>query len=149
MEVRMKYQTLAKCHPEDIWHVFSQLEQWHTWTDIFGNAGWVQGQPWQPGSRFFLELLYPRELDLEVMVVKCHPPNEVVLLPHGSGYAAQQWIQFAKNGFNGSIIRTEEHFVGSERFKEPEVQQQLMQMFERWFKPLAAQCELHCKTYTL
>ena len=149
MEWSLKYQTLAKCHPEDLWHIFSELERWQEWSDVFGCAGWIHGEPWKPGSRFFVELLYPKRLDLEVMVVKCDPPYEVVLLPHGQGYAAQQWIHFARDPYGDAMVRSEEHFVGSERFKDPLVQQQLYQMFDRWFKPLARQAEVHCKAFAI
>src|SRR5579859_1394508 len=99
MQFQLKHEVQAKCHPEDVWHVFSQIEDWHKLTDVFGNAGWVEGTPWNAGSRFFLELLYPVKVDLEVLVVKCDAPSEVVFLPHGGGYASQQWIRIRPDGY--------------------------------------------------
>ena len=149
MEFSLKYRTKAKCHPEDLWQVFSEIEKWHTWCDIFGTAGWVKGQPWRIGSRFFLELLYPQRIDLEVMVLKCDAPREIVLLPHGEGYAAQQWIHFRTDSYGETYIQSEEHFVGNECLNDPRVQENLRKMFDRWFQPLARECQARCKALAL
>lgn len=145
MEVRLEYQTTANCHLHDLWQVFRNIEDWHRWTGIFGNAGWVSGKPWEEGSRFFIELLFPKRVDLEVVVLKSNAPEEIVLLSHGGGYAGEQWIHF-EDAFGKTTIRTAEAFVGSDKLTKEEVKSSLLQMFERWFEGLAMESEKHCLT---
>src|SRR3954469_12023237 len=97
MEVRIAYKLSSTCHPRDLWQVFQTIEDWKKWAgDLFGEAGWVHGEPWEQGSRFCIELLYPQRFDLEVLVLKSNAPFEVALLSHGAGLAAEQWIHFSE-----------------------------------------------------
>src|SRR5262249_3382001 len=115
MEVKLSYRTKAKCHAHDLWQAFRKLEEWRYQSDVFGDAGWVHGEPWAAGSRFFLELNFPKRIDLEVTVAKFEPRHgEIVLLSHGSGLAGQQWIRFRPLTENETMIETDEALVGAD-----------------------------------
>jgi len=144
MEVRLQYETVAKCHPADVWHLFCAIEEWRDWSGVFGHAGWVHGEPWCEGSRFIIEVLAPQRLDLEVVVAQATPKLEVVLLFHGAALAAQQWVRFLPHSADETLIQSELVFVGSGEVETPHFQQAFLQMIERWFDGLKAEAVKHC-----
>lgn len=149
MEVRLDHQVKAKCHPQDIWEIFQHIEDWHKWSGIYGQAGWVFGKPWQQGSRFIVELLYPKKVDLEVVVLRCKSPHQIVLLSHGDGIAAEQWLSFMPASEHDSFIRSEQAFVGPSRLDLPALREKLNKINERLFDGLKAEAEKHCSLIAL
>ena len=149
MEVRLEYKLMAMCHPEDLWEIFRKIEDWRTFTDTFGQAGWVHGAPWQPGSRYFIEVLEPRRIDLEVVVLRCSPPHEVVFLCHGEGLAGELWIHFMGEDWDRSNVSIEAAIVGTSRLPVPELKHIINQIFRGWFDGLSIEAEKHCATIAL
>lgn len=149
MEVRLEFETVAQCHPEDVWQIFRNVEDWHKWCSSFGHAGWVHGQPWKEGSRFFVELLAPFRADLEVLVLKAREPQDFVLLSHGAGMAVQQWVQFRGMGDDTTVIHSEEALVGSEGLRNAGFREAFRGLFEQWLDLLRGEAEKHCSLIAL
>lgn len=149
MEVRLEHTTMAMCHPEDLWEIFRQVEDWHNWTNTFGQSGWVHGAPWQPGSRFFIEVIAPRRIDLEVVVLRCSAPHEVVLLCHGEGLAGELWIHFMGEDWDCSNVSIEAAVVGTSKLPVPELKSIISSIFHSWFEGLGLEAEKHCATVAL
>jgi hypothetical protein len=150
MEVRIAYKLSSTCHPRDLWQVFQTIEDWKKWAgDLFGEAGWVHGEPWEQGSRFCIELLYPQRFDLEVLVLKSNAPFEVALLSHGAGLAAEQWIHFSENEKGGTDILNDEAVVGPAVMDIQKTKQALNTFYDRWFEALRVEAEKHCAAYAL
>src|SRR4030095_666028 len=105
--MELQFQTIARCHPRDIWEVLQRVEEWQQHTSVFGQAGWGHGGPWGAERRFFFELNLPRRMDLEAVVQKTVEPHEIVILCHGSGIAVEQWLHFIAAGPSQTMIRTE------------------------------------------
>ena len=147
--MELQYQTLALCHPSDIWEVFKPIENWHQLTPAFGQAGWVQGEPWKPGSRFFLELNAPQRMDLEVVVQKCRAPREVAILSHGGGIAIEQWLQFSVETPSKTLIRMQAVLVGVPLSVEDKIRSSLLDFYANWFDGLKAAAEKHCSLVAL
>ena len=149
MEVRLEHKTMALCHPEDLWEIFRQIEDWRNWTRTFGQSGWVHGAPWQPGSRFFLEVVAPRRIDLEVVVLRCSAPHEVVLLCHGEGLAGELWIHFIREEWDRSNVSVEAAIVGTSKLSVPDLKAVIGQIFHGWFEGLSVEAAKHCTTVAL
>jgi hypothetical protein len=149
MEVRLEHKTMALCHPEDLWEIFRQVEDWRNWTETFGQSGWVHGAPWQPGSRFFIEVLAPRRVDLEVVVLRCSAPHEVVLLCHGEGLAGELWIHFMGEDWDRSNVSIEAAIVGTSKLSLADLKAVISQIFHGWFEGLSIEAAKHCTTVAL
>jgi hypothetical protein len=149
MEVKCEYETIANCHPSDIWEIFKQIENWRSLTAVFGDAGWVHGDPWKQGSRFFMELNFPRRMDLEAVVLKCNAPHEVVILSHGNGLAVEQWIRFEPNRHDQTIITADQAIVGADLNDEVAIQATMHNFFASCFDGLKASAEKHCTLVAL
>lgn len=149
MEVRVDFSYTAYCHPRDVWEVFSRIEEWKNHTEVFGEAGWVQGEPWANHSRFFVEMIKPEREDFEVVVLKPNKPNEVVLLSHGGGLAGEQWIAVEADGPDRTVIRTSVAVVGAAPQDGPKLRSRLQTIFENWFGGLAVEAERHCSAIAI
>ncbi|HUS18567.1 MAG TPA: hypothetical protein VMZ25_02870 [Terriglobales bacterium] len=149
MEVRVEHKSMAVCHPEDLWQIFRTVDDWRNWTGIFGQSGWVHGAPWQPGSRFFIEVIAPRRVDLEVVVLRCSAPREVVLLCHGEGLAAELWIHFTPDDWDRSNVSIEAAVVGTSKLPAEGLKTLISQIFQGWFDGLSVEAEKHCTTIAL
>ena len=149
MQFQLDCEVATRCHPSDLWEIFSRIEEWKDWSGVFGQAGWIHGKPWEQGSRFFREMLFPCRIDFEVVVLKCDAPNHVVLLSHGGGLAAEQWLAFVPDGEDITLIRNEETVVGTPQVTMPELRTLLKQFYENWFDNLKAQAEKPCSPVAL
>ncbi|HUQ49095.1 MAG TPA: hypothetical protein VM056_00115 [Terriglobales bacterium] len=149
MEVHLETKMMATCHPEDLWQVFRRLQDWHTWNENFGSAGWVYGEPWQRGSRFFIELLKPYRIDLEVVVLRCSHPDEVVLICHGGGLAAELWIHFTSDDWSRSQLTLEAAIVGISKLSNSDLKIAAQTIIDRWFEALGAESAKHCELIAL
>jgi hypothetical protein len=149
MEVKCQYETIANCHPSDIWEIFNRIEEWRRLTGVFGDAGWVHGEPWKQGSRFFMELNFPRRMDLEAVVLKVNAPHEVVILSHGSGLASEQWIRFEPNRHDQTMITADQALVGADLADESAIQNTMRNFFASCFDGLKAAAEKHCTLVAL
>jgi len=149
MEVRIEHKTMAKCHPEGLWEIFRQVEDWRNWTNSFGQSGWVHGAPWQPGSRFFIEVITPRRIDLEVVILRCSAPHEVVLLCHGEGLAAELWIHFTSEDWDRSSLSIEAAIVGTTKLSMAELKDVVGHIFDDWFEALRLEVEKYCLEVSL
>lgn len=149
MEVRIEHKTTAMCRPEGIWEIFRNIEEWRNWTNTFGQSGWVHGAPWQPGSRFFIEVVAPRRIDLEVVVLRCSAPHEVVLLCHGEGLAAELWLHFASEDWDRSELSIEAAIVGTTKLSKAELNHIVSHIFDGWFENLRLEVEKYCLAVSL
>lgn len=149
LEVKVDFSVVAHCHPSDVWEKFSRIEEWKNHTEIFGDAGWVHGEPWAHHSRFFIEMVKPGREDFEVVVLKSTQAREVVLLSHGGGLAGEQWISIEPQGRDETVIRTSIAVVGVKPELAPKLSTRLKTIFNFWFGGLAAESERHCSAIAL
>ena len=150
MEVKVDFSTVAQCHSSDLWEIFQDVQCWRRLSSVFGDAGWVHGKPWERGSRFCVELNYPKRIDLEVVVLKCHAPDETVLLCHGSGFAVELWLYFTPQGdAEQTLLRAEAAVVGGSELTREQVAGPVRQLFESSFDGLKMEAEKHCSLVAL
>jgi hypothetical protein len=147
--MEFQFQTIARCHTSDVWDIFQNIEDWRQHTPAFGHAGWVHGEPWKAGSRFFLELKFPQRIDLEVVVLKNKVPHEIVILSHGGGVATEQWIQITAEGPAETLIRAHAALVGGEAYQEESIRQSLATFYKSWLDGLKTAAERHCSMVAL
>jgi len=65
MATRLEYSVTAKCKPEHVWQKFQKIDEWPWWNRVVGQAKWLSGSPWQKGSQFLMELVYPRKVSFK------------------------------------------------------------------------------------
>ena len=95
--------------PERAWDVWSRVEDWPRWEWMgSADAGWVEGQPWTPGSvlRFG-----HRPWTFDCVLVSVSPPAEVVWEGRGAGIHGRHAMRFLPHP-RGCLVQTSEVFTG-------------------------------------
>ena len=79
---------------------------------IYQEAVWVEGQPWQAGSRLRYLLLKPVRTSISAVVAAISPPRSVDILNHALGVTAEQHVSFGPDLKGGTRIRLIMTLVG-------------------------------------
>ena len=79
---------------------------------VYQEAAWVEGQPWQIGSRLRYRLLRPVPATISAVLTDASPPRSVDILNHGLGVTAEQHVSFGPDLKGGTRIRMTLTLVG-------------------------------------
>jgi hypothetical protein len=103
---RFEYTVYTKASPSLAWFVFSDTYRWNSFANVYGQIRWVDGIPWQPGSRLQIELLRPANAIIDHVITTCAPGKKVGWIDHAIGVAIAQWVTFEDLGLQGTRIHT-------------------------------------------
>jgi len=90
---RIEYSVSARTSPEQLWEAFCDLTRLlnrGTYTD----ATWIEGQPWQVGSRVRYTLEKPLAAVILSVITSVDPPRRVSIINHSLGITADQIVTF-------------------------------------------------------
>jgi hypothetical protein len=91
---------------------------------IYEEAAWVEGSPWQVGSRLRYQLVKPVRGTVTAVVAAISPPRSVDLINHGLGVTGQQHVSFGPDLKGGTRIRVTMGMIGqSTELSESAVQE--------------------------
>jgi hypothetical protein len=79
---------------------------------IYEEASWVEGAPWQVGSRARYVVVQPVRTTISAVVTAISPPRAVSLLNHALGVTAEQHVSFGPDLKGGTRIRMTMNLVG-------------------------------------
>lgn len=142
MAFTLETSAVAKCKPEHIWKFFSNMEQWSWWNRVVGNCRWLNGQPWQPGSRFILALERPKRMELECQILECNPPGKVAWVGGGFGWRGEHHFSFEAQPDGTTLMKQWENLSGFGTMLAGEgMKKQAMAAYEAWFDALKFEAE--------
>ena len=90
---RIEYSVTARTSPEQLWEAFCDLTRLlnrGTYTD----ATWIEGQPWEVGSRVRYTLEKPLAAVILSVITSVDPPRRVSIINHSLGITADQIVTF-------------------------------------------------------
>jgi hypothetical protein len=142
MSIHLEYSTTAKCRPEHIWRKFEDLDQWAWWNKVISRSRWLEGQPWQKGSRFEMELVRPRTMKFKPVIIESAPPNKVAWVGKASGLTGEHWFSFELQPNGTTLMKTWEDFSGlaTLAFRNG-TRQGIVRMYQEWFDALKFEAE--------
>src|ERR1017187_11006913 len=79
---------------------------------IYSEAAWVEGAPWQVGSRLRYVIVQPVQATVSAVVTSISPPRAISLLNHALGVTAEQNVHFGPDLKGGTRIRMTMDLVG-------------------------------------
>jgi hypothetical protein len=142
MGFRLEYSTTARCKPEHVWQKFSKLEEWAWWNPVIGKTRWLQGQPWQKGSRFLFELTRPRRMTFRPVIIESAPPHRVGWVGTAFLFRGEHWHTFESQPDGATLIKTWEDFSGlGPAFFGQGRKQKLIAMYREWLESLKSESE--------
>jgi len=80
---------------------------------IYDEASWVEGAPWQVGSRLRYVLAKPVQTTISAVVNSISPPRAISLLNHALGVTAEQNVSFGPDLKGGTRVRMTAELVGT------------------------------------
>jgi len=109
---------------------------------IYEEATWIEGTPWQVGSRVRYTVIQPRSATISAVVTSISPPRAVDLLNHGLGVTAEQHVSFGPDLKGGTRVRMTMTLIGkSNELSESELQQVVTFLTHDALDTLVASCE--------
>jgi hypothetical protein len=142
MAIRLEYSVTAKCKPEHVWQKFQRLEEWPWWNRVVHDTRWLSGPPWQKGSQFNMEVVYPRKMAFKPVVLEVTPPGRVGWVGKATGVTGEHWFSFEGQGDGTTLIKTWEDLSGwKTAFIGESLKESLLAMHKDWLEALKAEAE--------
>lgn len=142
MAIRLEYSLAAQCRPEHIWQKFEKLDQWAWWNRVISQSKWLEGPPWQKGSRFLLGLARPMGMEIPVAILECAPPQKVGWVGKFFGVRAEHWYSFEPQPDGTTLMKTWEDFTGpGTLFFGNGRKQAVLKMYADWLEALKFEAE--------
>jgi hypothetical protein len=140
--MRLEYSTVCNCTPEHIWHAFQHVENWPRWSSVIANTQWLEGQPWQPGSKFQMQILQPIPVMFRPEVIDVAAPNFVHWIGKTTALNAEQWFRFDPKPDGSTVMKNEQEFTGPASFMFGEsVRQAITNIYVDLFRSLKEEAE--------
>jgi hypothetical protein len=108
---RIEYIVTLPVPVDSTFHAFQNLERL-LHRGIYDEAAWVEGKPWQVGSRLRYVVVRPVQAIISAVVSSISPPRAICLLNHGLGVTAEQNISFGPDLKGGTRVRMTVELVG-------------------------------------
>jgi hypothetical protein len=109
---RIEYSVTVQVPIEAAFQAFQNLERLLN-RKVYDEISWVEGKPWQVGSRLRYALIYPIETTISSVVTAIHPPRSITLLNHALGVTAEQNVFFGPAPNGGTLVRMTMDLVGT------------------------------------
>lgn len=118
MESRVEYSVTAPAAPARLWEAFCDLSRL-LGRGIYAEAVFIEGKPWQEGSRIRYVVDQPLKTTVSAVVTLCEPAVKVGLLNHALGVTAQQLVTFTPLGPESTRVTMIMDYIGETSAPEP------------------------------
>jgi hypothetical protein len=108
---RVEYSVTVPVSVDAAFQAFQDLERL-LHRGIYDAASWVEGVPWQVGSRLRYVVVKPVPATVSAVVTSISPPRAIGLLNHGLGVTAEQNVSFGPDLKGGTRVRVIMEFTG-------------------------------------
>jgi polyketide cyclase/dehydrase/lipid transport protein len=108
---RVEYSVTVPVPVDAAFKAFQDLERL-LHRGIYDEASWVEGVPWQVGSRLRYGVVKPVPGTVSAVVTSISPPRAIGLLNHGLGVTAEQNVSFGPDLKGGTRVRVIMEFTG-------------------------------------
>ncbi len=79
---------------------------------IYSEVSWIEGKPWQVGSRVRYAVIQPVATTISAVVISISAPRAISLLNHALGVTAEQNVSFGPDLKGGTRVRMTVDLVG-------------------------------------
>lgn len=116
---RIEYSVSAHAPAGQLWEAFcdlSRLLNRGTYTD----ATWIEGKPWQVGSRMRYTLQKPIPAVIQSVITSLEPARRVSIINHSLGITADQIVTFSSFPSGTTRVTMSIEFVGESKELAPQ-----------------------------
>lgn len=108
---RFEYSVTVPVSVDASFHAFQNLNRL-LHRGIYEEASFVEGKPWEVGSRLRYVVIKPLKTTISAVVNSLNPPRAITLLNHALGVTAEQNVTFGPDLRGGTRVRMTLDFVG-------------------------------------
>jgi hypothetical protein len=108
---RVEYSVAVPVPVDAAFQAFQDLERL-LHRGIYDEASWIEGNPWELGSRVRYVVVRPVPTTISAVVTSTSPPRAISLLNHALGVTAEQNVTFGPDLKGGTRVRMTMDFVG-------------------------------------
>ena len=101
---RIEYSVTVPVGVDEAFRAFLDLERL-LHRGVYDEASWVDGAPWQVGSRLRYVISKPVKADVFGVVTSISPPRAISLLNHALGITTEQHVAFGPDLKGGTRVR--------------------------------------------
>ncbi len=109
---RIEYSVTVPVSVDAAFQAFQDLERL-LHRGIYVEVSWVEGTPWQVGSRLRYVVAKPLQTAISAVVSSISPPRAISLLNHALGVTAEQIVSFGPDLRGGTRVRMTVDFIGT------------------------------------
>lgn len=107
---RIEYTATVPVSVDEAFRTFQDLSR-HVRYGVCSEVSWIEGEPWQVGSRLRYSLTTPPAILLSV-VIACEPPRAVSIIHHAQGVTTEEHVLFNPDRKGAARVRMTFEFVG-------------------------------------
>jgi len=87
------FQVVINCPLETVFSIYKDIDRWRN-RSVFGDIRWVQGNPWEEGSRLYIETRIPLRSTVDQVIQQFTPNTSVSYLSHVYGITCETRVTF-------------------------------------------------------
>jgi hypothetical protein len=106
------FQIVLNCPLETAFSIYVDTERWRN-RNLFGEIRWVQGQPWEEGSRLRIETRSPIRSTVDQVVQHFTPNESVSYLSHVIGITCETRVTFTRTSERQTAVNVVMQLVGT------------------------------------
>jgi len=138
---RVEYSVTVPVPVDAAFQAFQDLERL-LHRGIYDEASWVEGKPWQVGSRLRYVIVQPVRATVSAVVTSISPPRAISLINHGLGVTGEQNITFGPDLKGGTRVRITMDLVGkSSELSESALHEAIALVLKDALDSMAALCQ--------
>ena len=106
------FQVVLNCPLETVFSIYADLDRWRN-RNLFGDIQWVQGRPWEEGSRLRIETRVPIRSTIDQVVQHFSPNESVSYISHVFGITCETRVIFTRVSVSQTAINVVMQLVGT------------------------------------
>ena len=107
-----EFQVVTNCPLETAFAVYMDIDRWRN-RSVFGDIRWVQGEPWEEGSRLHIETRHPISSSVDQVLQHFEMNRRVAYISHVFGMTCETRVGFASLSANQTSIHVRMQLVGT------------------------------------
>ena len=106
------FQVVLNCSLETVFSIYIDTERWRDRNE-FGDIRWVQGRPWEVGSRLRVETQVPIRTTVDQVVQHFAPNESVSYLSHALGITCETRVTFTSVSVRETAVNVVVQLAGT------------------------------------
>ena len=135
------FQIVLNCPLEKVFGIYLDTDRWRN-RNLFGDIRWVQGAPWEEGSRLRIETRVPIRSTVDQVLQHFEPNRKVVYLSHVFGVTCETRVAFASVSADQTAIDVGMQLIGiTSRSLGFALEPAILKATKGFFEELRKECE--------